>query len=107
MKEFVPQRVVSLQPSATVTLADLGLLDRVVACTRWCIDVVPEAAGRIVLKDSWSADATEIVAAKPDLVVASVPYREKALAEILKSGGRFLGFAPKTLADVYGDIVTI
>jgi iron complex transport system substrate-binding protein len=107
MGEFVPQRVVSLQPSATVTLADLGLLDRVVACTRWCMDVVPQAAGRIVLKDSWSADATEIVAARPDLVIASVPYREKALAEILKSGGRFLGLAPKTLADVYGDIVTI
>jgi len=107
MGEFVPQRVVSLQPSATVTLADLGLLERVVACTRWCLEVLPEAAGRIVLKDSWSADATEIVAAKPDLVIASVPYREKALAEILKAGGRFLGLAPKTLADVYGDILTI
>lgn len=107
MGEFVPQRVVSLQPSATVTLADLGMLDRVVACTRWCLDVLPQATGRIVLKDSWSADATEIVAARPDLVIASVPYREKALAEILKSGGRFLGLAPKTLADVFGDILTI
>lgn len=107
MDEFIPQRVVSLQPSATVTLADLGLLDRVVACTRWCLDVVPEAAGRIVLKDSWSADAEEIVAAKPDLVIASVPYREKALAEILKSGARFLGLAPKSLTDVYGDIITM
>jgi iron complex transport system substrate-binding protein len=107
MGEFVPQRVVSLQPSATVTLADLGLLDRVVACTRWCLEVVPEAEDRIILKDSWSADASEILAAKPDLVIASVPYREKALAEILKSGGRFLGLAPKTLADVHGDILAI
>ncbi|HWG40828.1 MAG TPA: hypothetical protein VN658_09780 [Candidatus Acidoferrales bacterium] len=33
----VPQRVVSLQPSITVTLRDLGLLDRLVACTKYCV----------------------------------------------------------------------
>ena len=43
----------------------------------------------------------------PDLVIASVPYQEKAVIEILKSGARFLGFAPKTLADIYTDIATI
>src|ERR1022692_2669464 len=37
-----PRRVVSLQPSATVTLAAVGELDRVVACTKYCADVVPE-----------------------------------------------------------------
>src|SRR5712692_8272299 len=36
-----PQQIVSLQPSATVTLAALGCLDRVVACTKYCRDVVP------------------------------------------------------------------
>jgi iron complex transport system substrate-binding protein len=44
---------------------------------------------------------------RPDLVIASVPYQEKAVTEILKSGARFLGFAPKTLADIYGDIACI
>jgi len=46
MSDFSPRRVVSLQPSATVTLARLGLLDRVVACTRYCKDVCPELAFR-------------------------------------------------------------
>jgi iron complex transport system substrate-binding protein len=41
------------------------------------------------------------------LVIASVPYQEKAVIEILKSGARFLGFAPKTLANVYSDIAVI
>ncbi|HKS74852.1 MAG TPA: ABC transporter substrate-binding protein [Terriglobales bacterium] len=104
-----PQRIVSLQPSATVILASLGQLDRVVACTKYCIDVCPEVktADRVIVADSWTAKADEILSTQPDLVIASVPYQEKALAEILKSGARFLGLAPKTLRDIYTDIATI
>ena len=72
MPPALPQRVVCLQPSATVTMADLGLLHRVVACTRWCAAVVPAALGdgRVIVADSWSAQAKEILATKPDLVIA-------------------------------------
>ena len=103
-----PRRVVSLQPSATVILQAIGQLDCVVACTRYCVDVCPEVGtSRIIVDDSWTADAIEIIAAKPDLVIAAVPFQEKSLAEILKSGARFLGLAPKTLSDIYTDIVAI
>ncbi len=104
-----PRRIVSLQPSATVILATVGELDRVVACTKYCAHVVPEVAlrPRIILADSWTANAEQIMAAQPDLVIASVPYQEKAVIEILKSGARFLGLAPKSLADIYADIATI
>ena len=103
-----PRRVVSLQPSATVILQAIGQLNRVVACTRYCVDVCPEIEGdRILVDDSWSANAAEITAAQPDLVIAAVPFQEKSLAEILKSGARFLGLAPKSLADIYTDIVSI
>ncbi len=107
--EFTPQRVVSLQPSATVILDRLGLLERVVACTRYCAEVCPDAArgGRRIVADSWTAQAEEILAARPDLVIAAVPYQEKAVAEILKSGARFLGLAPRSLLDIYGDIAAI
>ena len=108
-KTHTPRRIACLQPSATVILHAIGELDRVVACTRYCADVVPEAAAgsRIILADSWTADTAQIVAAQPDLVIAAVPYQEKAVAEILKAGARFLGLAPKTLADIYTDIATI
>jgi iron complex transport system substrate-binding protein len=101
--------VVSLQPSATVTLARLGLLDHVVACTRYCRDVCPELAFRdvAIVADSWTAQAKQIAAARPDLVIASVPYQLEAVAEILKTGVRFLGLAPRTLADIYTDIALI
>lgn len=106
---YTPNRVVSLQPSATVTLRDLGLLGRLVACTKYCADACPEISegSRIIVSDSWSAQAEQIVAAKPDLVLASVPYQLEAVAEILKAGVRFLGLAPRTLSDIYADITAI
>jgi iron complex transport system substrate-binding protein len=109
MPDHSPRRIASLQPSATVILAEIGELDRVVACTKYCADVVPQIISHqcSILSDSWSANAEQIIAAQPDLVIASVPYQEKAVIEILKSGARFLGFAPKTLADIYTDIAII
>ena len=103
-----PRRIVSLQPSATVILRDLGKLDRLVACTKYCAEVCPEAAsGRRVVDDSWSADSGEIAALHPDLVIAAVPYQETSVAEILKAGARFLGLAPRNLQDIYMDIAAI
>jgi iron complex transport system substrate-binding protein len=109
MPEHLPQRIVSLQPSATVTLARLGELDRVVACTRWCADVCPEVRerGLPLVADSWTAQTKQILAARPDLVIASVPYQLEAVAAILKAGVRFLGFAPRTLEDIYTDLAMI
>jgi iron complex transport system substrate-binding protein len=106
---YSPQRIACLQPSATVTLESIGELDRIVACTRYCLDIVPALAARAprILSDSWTADAGQITAANADLVIASVPYQEKAVGEILKAGIRFLGLAPKTLAHIYADIFTI
>src|SRR5438874_5285308 len=107
--DHTPRRIVSLQPSATVILATIGKLDRIVACTKYCADVCPEVvrSGRSIIADSWTAQSEEIVSARPDLVIAAVPYQEKAVIEILKSGARFLGLAPQNLADIYTDIATI
>jgi len=108
-ESYLPQRIASLQPSITVTLRDLGLLDKLVACTKYCLDVCPEISRErcLVVEDSWTAKAEHIMAAKPDLVIASVPYQVEALAEIMKSGVPFLGLSPKSLADVYADIAAI
>jgi iron complex transport system substrate-binding protein len=108
-QDYTPRRIVSLQPSATVMLSSMGKLDRLVACTKYCADVCPELRTRDldIVADSWTARADEIVAAQPDLVIAAVPMQEKAVAEIMKSGARFLGLAPKTLDDIYTDMAVI
>ena len=109
MADHTPRWIACLQPSATVILASLGELDRVVACTKYCADVVPEVlqSNRLIIADSWSAKASEILAARPDLAIAAVPYQETAVAEILKAGVRFLALAPRTLEDIYTDIALI
>jgi len=40
-------------------------LDRVVGCTKYCPEVVPKitSQGRIVVADSWIANAEQIIAA--------------------------------------------
>jgi iron complex transport system substrate-binding protein len=109
MSSHSPRRIACLQPSATAILASVGALDRVVACTKYCADVVAGVldSNRLIIADSWTSKAQEILAAKPDLVIAAVPYQEAAVIEILKAGIRFLGLAPRTLDDIYTDIALI
>jgi len=99
-------RIASLQPSITITLAALNKLDHLCACTRYCLESLPELAAQKphILHDSWTANTEEILATHPDLVIASVPYRMESLAAILKSGLPVLTLAPHSLADIYKDI---
>jgi iron complex transport system substrate-binding protein len=99
-------RIASLQPSITITLAALNRLDALCACTKYCLEALPELAKKnpLILHDSWTANTEEILSAKPDLVIASVPYRMESLAAILKSGLPVLTLAPHSIADIYKDI---
>ena len=108
-------RIASLQPSVSITLDALGRLDDLCACTRYCLEALPELAARNlpILHDSWSfgaqphdlkRDAAGLLAARPDLLVASVPYRLETLAAILRSGHPVLALAPRALADIFSDI---
>jgi len=106
---YAPRGIVSLQPSATLILRDLGKLDLLVACTKYCAEACPEVAerGTSIVADSWTAQSDQIRALQPDFVIASVPYQEKSVIEILKANTPFLALAPKKLADIYSDIAII
>ncbi len=99
-------RIASLQPSITLTISALGRLDALCAVTKYCLEALPSLAERNlpILHDSWSANADEILATRPDLVIASVPYRMESLAAILKLGLPVLALAPHSLAGIYSDI---
>jgi iron complex transport system substrate-binding protein len=99
-------KIASLQPSVSVILERLGRLDLLAACTRYCVDAVPalRERGVTVVRDSWSTTAEELLAAGPDLVIASVPYRNESLAAILKAGCPVLALAPHTLTDIEQEI---
>jgi iron complex transport system substrate-binding protein len=99
-------KIASLQPSVSLILERLGRLDALVACTRYCVAAVPELRerGLAVVRDSWSVTAEELLAVGPDLVIASVPYRQESLTAILKAGCPVLALAPHSLADIEQDI---
>lgn len=99
-------KIASLQPSVSIILDRLGCLDALVACTRYCVAAVPALGGRqlAVIHDSWSTSAEELLAVRPEIVIASVPYRNESLAAILKAGFPVLALAPHSLADVEQDI---
>ena len=103
-------RIASLQPSITLTLAALDRRDLLCAITKYCLEALPELAARNlpVLHDSWSFDKPgnleALLAAKPDIVIASVPYRMESLAAILKSSLPVLALAPHSLAGIYADM---
>lgn len=99
-------RLLSLQPSITVILDALGRLDHLAACTKYCLEVVPALVGRglPVVQDSWSTKTEDLLPLRPDLVLASVPYRQESLTAILKAGVPVLLLAPHSLADIYQDI---
>jgi iron complex transport system substrate-binding protein len=105
----IPKRIVSLQPSVTAILRELGKLELLVACTKYCAAICPEINERqiTIVADSWTAQAHQIREVHPDFVIASVPYQEKSLIEVLKVGVPFLALSPKKLADTYSDIAAI
>lgn len=83
----VPQRIVSLVPSHTESLHGLGLADRVVGRTRFCIHpadwvkTIPHVGGT---KD---ADLQKILSLEPDMVVVDKDENPLALVqELMKEG---------------------
>ena len=99
-------RIVSLQPSITLTLSALDRLETLCAHTKYCLEALPELAALNlpILHDSWTANTAEIEACHPTLVIASVPYRMESLAAILKAGLPVLALAPYSVADIFADI---
>lgn len=99
-------RIISLQPSVSILLRHLGRLDALAACTRYCLEALPELRERkiAVVKDSWSTTPEDLLPIAADLVIASVPYRIESLAAILRAGRPVLALAPHSLADIYQDI---
>lgn len=82
-----PQRIVSLVPSHTESLHDLGLGDRVVGRTRFCIHPSPWVDSIPAVGGTKDARLDRILALAPDLVVADKDENPKALVESLEAAG--------------------
>jgi iron complex transport system substrate-binding protein len=100
-------KIVSLAPSATSILCEIGARRMLVGVSKWCADVA-EVGGLPRFGDCWHMkDAAAIHALRPDLVIGSMPFRAEALVELLKEPVNFLALNPKTLADIERDILQL
>ncbi len=103
-----PRRIVSLVPSHTETLHDLGLAGRVVGRTRFCIHPKPWVDTIAAVGGTKDARADKILALKPDLVVADKDENPKGLVEALQAAGvEVLWSDIATVHDATGFIVKL
>ena len=82
-----PVRIVSLVPSHTQSLHDLGLKDRVVGRTRFCIHPEPWVGWVPTVGGTKDAKLEKILALEPDLVVADKDENPKPLVDALEAAG--------------------
>jgi ABC-type Fe3+-hydroxamate transport system substrate-binding protein len=82
-----PRRVVSLVPSITETLFDLGMGDTVVGVTDYCIHPAEKVAGLPKVGGTKNPNIAQIIALKPDLVIANQEENRRADVEALQAAG--------------------
>lgn len=68
---FPPQRIVSLVPSQTELLADLGLDDRVVGITKFCIHPESWRKSKTIIGGTKNFDFDKIRSLQPDLIIGN------------------------------------
>lgn len=97
-------RIVSLAPSATSILCEIGAKSQVVGVSKWCAAVAP--VGNLPkLGDCWHLKSLEEVSRlRPTLVIGSVPFKTETVAKLLNQPFAFLALNPRALADVESDI---
>ncbi|MFZ0617928.1 MAG: ABC transporter substrate-binding protein [Candidatus Acidiferrales bacterium] len=102
-KRSGPVRIVSLAPSVTSILLDLGAGRDLVGVSKWCKHVA-NIATRPQVGDCWKIDVAEVMRLKPTLLIGSVPFATETVAEILKQPVALLAINPRSLSDVEADI---
>ena len=90
-----PRRIVSLVPSVTELICDLGCGARLVGVTRFCVEPAAVVAGLPRLGGTKTADCERLVALRPDLVVMNSEENDRAQFDLLTAAGLpvFVSFA--------------
>lgn len=82
-----PQRIVSLVPSLTEALFSLGLGNRVVGVTDWCIHPADGVASLPKLGGTKNPDLERTFGLRPDLVIANHEENTEKVVETLRAAG--------------------
>jgi ABC-type Fe3+-hydroxamate transport system substrate-binding protein len=95
-----PRRIVSLVPSLTEALFALGLGERVVGVTEWCVHPAEGVAALPKVGGTKDPDIRSVIALRPELVIAGREENRRRDVERLESAGiRVWVTNPRTVRD--------
>ncbi|RZN79221.1 MAG: cobalamin-binding protein [Winogradskyella sp.] len=93
--EETPKRIVSLVPSQTELLVDLGLETSIVGVTKFCIHPKELRQRKTIVGGTKRIKVDKIKALKPDIILCNKEENSKAIIESLS------GIAPIHISDMY------
>lgn len=96
-------RIVSLAPSVTSILLELGAGRELVGVSKWCKDVA-DVGRRPQVGDCWKMNIEEVMRLKPTILIGSVPFAPDTVAKILAQAVTFVAINPRSLEDIQRDI---
>ncbi|SDZ26451.1 iron complex transport system substrate-binding protein [Proteiniborus ethanoligenes] len=97
--EKQPTKIVSLAPSHTEILFELGLDEEIVGVTPYC--VFPEkATTKEKVGDAFNVNIEKILELNPDIVIQYGPGKEDVNSKLSSSGIAVLGYAPESIDEV-------
>jgi ABC-type Fe3+-hydroxamate transport system substrate-binding protein len=91
----VPKRIVSLVPSQTELLADLGLEDEVVGITKFCVHPEKWFRTKTRIGGTKTVNIDKVAALQPDLIIANKEENVQEQIEALE------GVAPVWVSDIH------
>jgi len=95
-----PRRIVSLVPSLTEALFALGLGERVVGVTEWCVHPAEGVAPLPKIGGTKNPDIGAVLALRPELVIANREENRRRDVERLEAAGiRVWVTSPRTVRD--------
>jgi ABC-type Fe3+-hydroxamate transport system substrate-binding protein len=95
-----PQRIVSLVPSLTEALFELGLGPRIVGVTDWCVHPAAAVADLPKVGGTKNPSIARVLELRPDLVIANQEENRERDVERLRAAGVAVWVTyPRTVAD--------
>ncbi len=104
--------IVSLSPTRTEIVYALGAEDQLLGITTFC--VFPEkiftdiAQNKVKVVSDFNTTNTELIdSLNPDIIITDTGFQRKIAEELRNKGYKVLHFEPKSLDEVFDDILTI
>lgn len=93
--DSIPKRIISLVPSQTELLYDLGLEENIVGITKFCVHPVHLKASKKIIGGTKNVDFDKIKALNPDVIIAN---KEENTLEIVSELSKI---CPVWVTDIY------